>query len=59
MKTFNSMIPEFASCVRDGVLDRETLVKNLVKGDIVHVKAGDVVPADIRIIEGKGFKVSN
>ncbi|KAL0871898.1 hypothetical protein ABMA27_004357 [Loxostege sticticalis] len=59
MKTFNSMIPEFASCLRDGVLDRETLVKNLVKGDIVHVKAGDVVPADIRIIEGKGFKVDN
>ncbi|XP_063828203.1 sodium/potassium-transporting ATPase subunit alpha-like isoform X1 [Ostrinia nubilalis] len=59
MKTFNSMIPEYASCVRNGVLNSNTLVRNLVKGDIVHVKAGDVVPADIRIIDSKGFKVDN
>lgn len=57
MKTFNSMIPVYANCVRDGVMDSETPVRNLVRGDIVEVKAGDIVPADIRIIESKGFKV--
>ncbi|CAH0398768.1 unnamed protein product [Chilo suppressalis] len=59
MKTFNNMIPMYATCLRDGAINSETLVKDIVKGDIVHVKAGDVVPADIRIIHSKGFKVDN
>lgn len=57
MKTFNSMIPSYASCIREGVLNSETPVCDIVKGDIVHIQAGDIVPADIRIIESKGFKV--
>jgi sodium/potassium-transporting ATPase subunit alpha len=28
-------------------------------GDIVEVKFGDRIPADIRIIESRGFKVDN
>ena len=31
--------------------------ENLVVGDIVFVKFGDRLPADIRVIEAKGFKV--
>ncbi|XP_047504538.1 sodium/potassium-transporting ATPase subunit alpha-like [Pieris napi] len=59
MKTFNSMIPITSSCVRDGLTNTETPVSNLVKGDIVHIRAGDVIPADLRIIDSKGFKVDN
>ncbi|XP_013146714.1 PREDICTED: sodium/potassium-transporting ATPase subunit alpha-like [Papilio polytes] len=59
LKTFNNMIPMSAKCMRDGVWNAEMPVAKLVKGDIVHVKAGDVIPADIRIIESKGFKVDN
>ncbi|KAL4707751.1 hypothetical protein ACJJTC_014932 [Scirpophaga incertulas] len=59
MHTFNSMIPEYTSCIRDGILNSHTSVRDLVKGDIIQVKAGDVIPADIRIIESKGFKVDN
>ncbi|XP_039755606.1 sodium/potassium-transporting ATPase subunit alpha-like [Pararge aegeria] len=59
MKTFNSMIPMNARCTRDGVLNTDTEVHNLVKGDIIFVEIGDVIPADIRIIESKGFKVDN
>ncbi|KAJ8716082.1 hypothetical protein PYW08_013367 [Mythimna loreyi] len=59
MKTFNSMIPTYANCIRDGRLNIETPVYSIVKGDIVQVRAGDVVPADIRIIDSKGFKVDN
>ena len=31
--------------------------EDLVVGDIVEIKAGNRIPADIRIIEAKGFKV--
>ncbi|XP_013172407.1 PREDICTED: sodium/potassium-transporting ATPase subunit alpha-like isoform X2 [Papilio xuthus] len=59
LKTFNNMIPMSTKCIREGVWNAETPVSNLVRGDIVHVKAGDVIPADIRIIDSKGFKVDN
>ena len=43
--------------LRDGKLG--TLpVEKLVLGDIVSVKFGDRLPADIRIITSAGFKVS-
>ena len=34
-----------------------TAVEKLVVGDIVEVKSGDRLPADIRIIKSAGFKV--
>ncbi|KAG7296158.1 hypothetical protein JYU34_021257 [Plutella xylostella] len=55
MKTFNNMLPSYAHCVRDGVL-RERATHEVVKGDVVRVQAGDIVPADIRVIDSKGFK---
>lgn len=51
------MIPITTSCVRDGLTNTETPVSNLVRGDIVNIRAGDVIPADLRIIDSKGFKV--
>ena len=35
-----------------------TLVKaeDLVIGDIIDIKFGDRIPADIRVVESKGFK---
>lgn len=33
-------------------------VEKLVVGDIVDVKFGDRIPADIRIVASAGFKVS-
>ena len=37
---------------------RHTLaVENLVVGDVVDVKFGDRLPADVRIIKSAGFKV--
>ena len=33
--------------------------EELVTGDIVEVKFGDRIPADIRIIDARGFKVDN
>lgn len=50
------MLPTYAQCLRDGVF-KETPVRDLVKGDIVFVKSGEVIPADMRVIASKGFKV--
>src|SRR5579872_7338502 len=36
----------------------EIAIKQLVPGDIVHLSAGDMVPADVRIIRSKGLYVS-
>ena len=44
--------------IRDGM---EILIdsKNLVVGDIILVKMGDQIPADIRIFDARNFKVDN
>lgn len=43
--------------LREGELI-EVRSEELVVGDIVEIKAGDCIPADIRIISVKGLKVS-
>ena len=47
-----------ANVLRDGqwvLLDPS----KLVKGDIVAIKAGDKIPADVRVISLEGAKVSS
>lgn len=43
--------------VREG-LEMDLPVSNVVVGDLVVISAGDKVPADVRIIESSGLKVS-
>ena len=45
-----------ASVIRDAV-KREIPAEDLVVGDIVEVKFGDRMPADVRVIYAQGFKV--
>ncbi len=47
-----------ATVIRNGKR-QQINAEELVVGDIVEVKAGDRVPADLRIIESKGLKVDN
>ena len=51
------MIRNTATVVRDGAA-REVPLKFLVPGDIVRLSAGDLVPADCRIITCKDFFVN-
>lgn len=58
MESFKNLVPQFALCVRNG----EKLnihAEELVVGDLVEVKFGDRLPADIRVIQAHGFKVDN
>lgn len=58
MKSFSKLVPQETMVLRGG--RRYTIaVEKLVLGDIVDVKFGDRVPADIRIIHNSGFKVDN
>ncbi|XP_066993669.2 sodium/potassium-transporting ATPase subunit alpha isoform X5 [Anabrus simplex] len=58
MESFKHMVPQFATVIREG--EKLTLrAEDIVLGDVVEVKFGDRIPADIRIIESRGFKVDN
>ncbi|XP_014681144.1 PREDICTED: sodium/potassium-transporting ATPase subunit alpha-B-like [Priapulus caudatus] len=58
MESFKDMVPQYALVIRDG--EKRTMrAEELVVGDIVEVKFGDRVPADIRVISAHGFKVDN
>lgn len=58
MDSFKNMVPQYANVIRDG--QKKTILSSeLVKGDVVDVKFGDRIPADIRVIESHGFKVDN
>ena len=53
------MVTNTASVFRDGFTEsREVDIKNLVPGDVIYLSAGDMIPADVRIIECKDLFVS-
>jgi len=58
MAQFKNFIPPKAVAVRNGEVS-EIDAKTLVPGDIIKVKGGDNVPADIRILQSHEMKVSN
>lgn len=51
-----SLISPHTMVVRDG-LKRKIEVAQLVPGDIVHVEAGERVPADLRILHARSFAI--
>lgn len=56
MESFKKLVPQEATVLRNG--DKLALnAVNLVVGDIVFVKAGDRIPADLRIFEARNLKV--
>uniref|UniRef100_A0A673MUP6 Sodium/potassium-transporting ATPase subunit alpha n=1 Tax=Sinocyclocheilus rhinocerous TaxID=307959 RepID=A0A673MUP6_9TELE len=58
MDSFKNLVPQKALVIRDG---EETIIdaEEVVVGDLVEVKSGDRVPADIRVISAQGCKVDN
>merc|ERR1712158_31661 len=58
MESFKNLVPQYAVVRRDG--EKVTITAaELTLGDIVEIKFGDRVPADLRVIEARGFKVDN
>ncbi|GAU93801.1 hypothetical protein RvY_05685 [Ramazzottius varieornatus] len=58
MESFKNLIPDYALVIRNGQ-KASVLADTLVLGDLVEVKGGDRIPADLRIVESKGMKVDN
>ncbi|XP_076304487.1 sodium/potassium-transporting ATPase subunit alpha-B-like isoform X1 [Tachypleus tridentatus] len=58
MESFKNMVPQYATVLRDGQ-KFSIPAEEVVVGDIVEVKSGDRIPADIRIISSHSFKVDN
>ena len=58
MDSFRNMIPQYATVIRSN--QKFTIpVEEVVLGDLIEVKGGDRIPADIRVIFAAGFKVDN
>eukprot|EP00055_Hartaetosiga_balthica_P016531 m.105178 g.105178 ORF g.105178 m.105178 type:complete len:1114 (+) comp9124_c0_seq2:45-3386(+) len=58
MKSFAKLTPQKCKCLRDGKVDEINAVE-LVRGDVVIIKGGDNVPADLRLFRVEGLKVDN
>merc|ERR1719511_138786 len=58
METFKNLVPAQCLVLREGEF-RSIKVDDLVVGDVVNVKSGDRIPADISVVQSSNFKVDN
>ncbi|XP_076838201.1 sodium/potassium-transporting ATPase subunit alpha-2 [Brachyhypopomus gauderio] len=58
MDSFKNMVPQQAMVIRDGE-KRQINAQDVVAGDLVEIKGGDRIPADLRFISCSGCKVDN
>jgi len=56
-ETLRRQVGQTATVLRDGA-ERELPVREVVVGDVVHLKAGDLVPADCRLLSAKDLFVN-
>lgn len=59
MASFKNFVPPMTKVARNGGTITEVPASRIVRGDVVHIKAGDRIPADMRIIESHGMTVDN
>ena len=53
-----SMVRTTATVLRDGFGKIEVDIKELVPGDMIFLSAGDMIPADVRVLQSKDLFVS-
>merc|ERR1719187_667754 len=59
MEGFKNLVPQYALVRRNGGEKITVKAEDLTLGDIVEIKFGDRIPADLRVLEARGFKVDN
>ena len=55
---FLNLIPQNCNVLRDGSL-KESRALNLVPGDLVFIRMGDKIPADVVIVHATDLKVNS
>ncbi|CAG5896380.1 unnamed protein product [Menidia menidia] len=58
MDSFKKMVPQQALVIREGE-KMQINAEQVVQGDLVEIKGGDRIPADLRIVSSSGCKVDN
>merc|ERR1719422_2427647 len=58
MESFKNLVPQYALVIRDGE-KQNVKAEELTLGDIIEVKFGDRMLADMRVVEATNFKVDN
>merc|ERR1712127_1137437 len=58
MESFKNLVPQYALARRGGE-KLNVKAEELTIGDIVEIKFGDRIPADVRVLEARAFKVDN
>uniref|UniRef100_A0A8P4GNW8 Sodium/potassium-transporting ATPase subunit alpha n=1 Tax=Dicentrarchus labrax TaxID=13489 RepID=A0A8P4GNW8_DICLA len=58
MESFKNMVPQQALVIREGE-KVQINAEEVVAGDMIEVKGGDRIPADIRVVSAHGCKVDN
>uniref|UniRef100_A0A3P8X101 Sodium/potassium-transporting ATPase subunit alpha n=1 Tax=Cynoglossus semilaevis TaxID=244447 RepID=A0A3P8X101_CYNSE len=58
MESFKNMVPQKALVIREGE-KVQINAEEVVAGDLIEVKGGDRIPADIRVVSAHGCKVDN
>uniref|UniRef100_A0A6A7G5Y4 Sodium/potassium-transporting ATPase subunit alpha n=2 Tax=Hirondellea gigas TaxID=1518452 RepID=A0A6A7G5Y4_9CRUS len=58
MNSFKEFLPQEVNLLRSGNL-LQILAVELVPGDVVMLKSGDKLPADVRFVAGANFQVDN
>ena len=56
LKALRKLNAPLAKVVRDGK-NKKIVTSELVKGDVVLIEAGDIVPADLRLLEENQLKI--
>ncbi|MBK5913305.1 cation-translocating P-type ATPase [Rhodocyclus purpureus] len=57
LASLRKLLPEEVNALRDGNVVRLP-VEQLVPGDVIHVEAGQSIPADCRLLEAHGIRVN-
>lgn len=58
LATLKRLLPNETKVVRSGLV-RQVLAVELVPGDVILLEAGDILPADCRLVEAFGVRVNN
>merc|ERR1712172_432351 len=58
MESFKNLVPQYALAIRNG--EKVNIkAQELTLGDVIEVKFGDRMPADMRVVQATGMKVDN